>query len=245
MDEHPAKVELRRFLQRLMRPLELTLHAVDDLVRKARIASWNENQFLSLSGDTDGFVNLLMTGVARVEIVRRDARQCAGKVGILEFVAPGEIFYLSPTPRDGRYHLRVVAHRSPQTHGRAMVAMWGRQAITDVLASLPGTGLNRMLEAARLGASRLAEDQHVMLSFRLRDRLLYALRRLAPRFGLPGPDGVLIDLYLADDVVARVVEASRPRVNRAINALCRAGVMRRERPRIVLLAARAEAAGAP
>jgi len=117
-----------------------------------------------------------------------------------------------------------------------MVALWGRATISSLFASLPAQGLTKLLETTWLDLSRLAEDRQMMMSLLLQERIVYILGRLAPRFGTKCQDGILIDLFLPDGVIGRLVNATRSRVNCAMRAAQRAGVLRREGRRVVLLA---------
>ena len=219
---HPAKEELRSLLVGQARYFGLTTQAIAELVHRARIEQ--PLSTLCVSGDHDDLVNMVIRGVVRVEIAVP-----SGAAMILKFLGRGEIFCLPPSPGSGLYGLRAIAHEP------SVVAVWTRESLAHVIALLPIECVMTLLTTSWLHLSRLAEGRCLLRLLPLTERVQLFIRRLARRHGVAHPRGRLVDIRLLDRDVARLVGATRSRVNRCMTALQRSGVLERIGDRIVVL----------
>ena len=63
------------------------------------------------------------------------------------------------------------------------------------------------------------EDAEGLLSLNVTQRIARKLLQLMERYGVPGEDGVLIDLNLSQEAMATLVGTTRESANRALSAL--------------------------
>jgi CRP/FNR family cyclic AMP-dependent transcriptional regulator len=89
----------------------------------------------------------------------------------------------------------------------------------------------RVMVRSRRLASMLAIAQH----HRLEERLRLLFWELADRYGRVGTEGVLLDLPLTHELIARLVGAHRPSISAALARLEHSGYVRRSGRRWVLL----------
>jgi CRP-like cAMP-binding protein len=228
---HPAKVELRSLLESQASYYGFTAQAIAELVQGARIEQ--HRRTLCLSGDADDLVNIVICGVVRLDLVVP-----TGGMMIFKFLSRGEMFCITPSPRDRSYYLKAVAHEP------ATVAVWTRENLSRAVALLPIPSIMKLMTTSWLHLSRLAEGRCLLRILPTDQRVILFIRRLARRHGRPHPRGTLIDVRLLNNHIAQLVGANRCTISRRMAALHRAGLLERIGDRILLLApAAAVAAG--
>ena len=155
----------------------------------------------------------------------------SGRMATLAILGPGEAF--------GLEGLASARPEDPVTLPEA------RTLVPSRIASTPLWVLSRSLEDAPgvagwliATAHRLRQQELAMvrsLSLPVPDRALSVLMELACRHGRAVTDGLLIELPISQETLARMVGASREAVNRALRRLLAEGVLRRSGRRYVLI----------
>lgn len=146
---------------------------------------------------------------------------------------------LQPWGYDGGVNLPFDSHVSWEILSESRVAVldaaFTRRASAwpTVMAALAARGVRR--------AKQLAVHQAIAHLHRVDERLLLLFWHLAERWGRVTRDGVVVDLPLTHDLLARLVGAQRPSVTTALGDLRRRGAIDRRPNRTWVL--RREAAG--
>src|SRR5262249_49276688 len=141
---------------------------------------------------------------------------------VLNVIAAGDFFCLPPSPRDGAYRVRAVPWARANGDSHVLVALWARDTMLRMMDLLTPGGHLAFYEASWLRLSRPAEHTALMLRCSVTERLRLAFRHLARRFGVPRGRDTLIDLWLPDTFLARLVGTTRATANRAVGRLHRA-----------------------
>lgn len=238
-----SRERLRQLLQQNARRFGLTGPAVDTLVRTAVLERWEAGDEIVGRGDGQDVVSFVVVGSVKVVCPcprGTPVLVCFGAPG--QFVATGGIFDGHPVRRE----LRVVAH----DHLGTTVATWSQTTVTELMATLPPSLALQVMAYGWRAFSSLVREKCHLLAFGLKDRVLAALGTLARDFGVPHPDGVLVNLRLTHADLAGLAVGSRANVTRALDELRREGLVACERHRIVLTfralgAGRAEAVCEP
>lgn len=168
-------------------------------------------------------VYLLERGLVRIYRVSP-----SGAETTFGYVRPGEIFG----------ELAALSHKPRESFAKAVRTsfVWKlrRAAVREVLAAHPGI----VLAVTTQVGSRLKriESRVEHLVFRpAPNRVAGILLELAEDFGRQEPHGLLIDLAISQEELATLVGASRQTVNTSLRELERAGLIRRDGRRFVLL----------
>lgn len=203
-----ARVLLRGLLRRV--PLPLPSAFVDRLVSSAQITNWRAGQrILGPEGPSD-IAHLLVSGAVRLDVTIRRRSSTLAFVPPGRFVGPIASPPAAPLPFVAIAHVPcLVAIVSHQTVGRAL------ETTPEILSGLLSHELSRFQE---LAANRVRSAHSP-----LHDRLAAHLDGLASDFGTPVPEGILIDLPLIHEDLAKLVVASRANVTRALGDLRRNG----------------------
>lgn len=174
--------------------------------------------------------------------VRLSSGGSAGRAFSLDYLKPGQWFADDVLGDAARHTLDA------QAHGDTTLLCVVRADFEDLRHRHPALADALLrLNASRLRALCRRLDE--MASLPLATRLARQLQRLQRGFGLRQDDGVRIGLRLAQDELAQLLGASRQRVNVALQALVRDGVVALDARGIVVrddarLAAAAHADGA-
>lgn len=168
-------------------------------------------------------VYLLERGLVRIYRVSP-----SGAETTFGYVRPGEIFG----------ELAAFSHKPRESFAQAVrtAFVWKlrRRAIREVLAAHPGI----VVAVTTQVGSRLKriENRVEHLVFRpVPSRVAGILLELAEDFGRQEPHGLLIDLAISQQELATLVGATRQTVNSSLRELERAGLIRRDGRRFVLL----------
>jgi hypothetical protein len=228
--EQPSKAELRGQLEDAEPLREVGVEALDVLVRKAKIIQ--SFQTIASSDDESGFLHFVVRGVVRIELSGPPWRQPQ----ISRFVGSGEFCPLPAWPRHSPYRWCAIAHAARYDARVAILAIWSWEAIRLALRKTPYEGVLRLLAVTWLLQSRLAAEERLLRALSLARRIAFVAEDLAARFGLPDPEGTLIDLPISDDMLAKLVGSTRSRVNKCLNHVpeLRAVVRRASREFLVL-----------
>jgi CRP/FNR family transcriptional regulator len=164
-------------------------------------------------GDRSACLFLVVAGIVRLASVTR-----AGREVVVGLLGKGELFGESalvgqPSPVEARAvgETEIVAMPLAQIH--------------DVLHHQPSTAE----ELLRLVASRLHRTSRALeeaLTGALTARVSSRLRALAEAHGVSASDGVVIDVPLTREELARMVGASREAVSRTLGGLTARGLVR-------------------
>jgi CRP/FNR family cyclic AMP-dependent transcriptional regulator len=119
----------------------------------------------------------------------------------------GEMALLSGEPRSA----------SAEAMQATEVLVLQRQAFRDYLLANPTAAIHT------------TEDAEGLLSLNVTQRIARKLLQLMERYGVPGEDGVLIDLNLSQEAMATLVGTTRESANRALSALRDQGIVQVDR----------------
>jgi len=166
----------------------------------------------------------------------------AGAVEVTRVTPSGRVATLAILGRGEAFGLEGLASGGPED---PVTPPEARTLVPSRIASTPLWVLSRSLEDAPdvagwliAAANRLRHQELAMiraLSLPVPDRALSVLMDLARRHGRAVTDGLLIDLPISQETLARMVGASREAVNRALRRLFVEGVLRRSGRRYVLI----------
>jgi CRP-like cAMP-binding protein len=166
----------------------------------------------------------------------------AGAVEITCVTPSGRMATLAILGRGEVFGLEGLASGNPED---PVTLPEARTLLPSRIASTPLWVLSRSLEDAPevagwliAAAHRLLQQELAMvrtLSLPVPHRALSVLMELARRHGRAVNDGLLIELPISQETLARMVGASREAVNRALRRLLAEGVIRRSGRRYVLI----------
>jgi hypothetical protein len=242
-DTDQDRCHLHQALTRLAPAFGFTPEIVDALVVSARIVTWKGVRTKARSSDGSTVVHLLIRGCVVVEVLvspdlfsspRRRRGGVPVQGGVLKLVPAGEIFCLTPVPASRSYELRARAHPNADGDDVAVVAIWGPDAMRDLMGLLGPEGHFRLLNESWLSLSRISEEREVLLALPVIDRLRFILRRLARRFPRSHASGTLIDLKLPNPFLGRLIGANRFTVSRALGQLAKNGEVIRIKDLVVV-----------
>jgi CRP-like cAMP-binding protein len=206
-----AKDTMRSLLLDGGEPYRLTAAVVDHLVSHSQITDWRAGRRLFGPTDATDFVHFVVAGSVRLEVGgERDRWTIASFVPPGRFVGP----ILPPTARD-----RFTAF----THSASLIALVSHATMSRALEALPLERALRFVAHQTDRLSGLLADRCVLQWTSISSRLLHALRELAAIFGRPVPGGIMIDLTLTRQELARYIVASRSNVSRTLGRLRRSG----------------------
>jgi CRP/FNR family transcriptional regulator len=223
--EAPAKVTLRALLGANMMRLGLTPAAIDTLVMSAHITPYRTGQTVSATAGSDDLVHFLINGAVRVTCTHDGVEPMT-----VRFIRPGQFFSLTPLSDEPSPPSFGAAAHEP-----ALVAAVGREAMRQVLMTLPPANALTFVAHSWRVLLRLVFDKCVSLMSPLRERVATSLELLAQDFGAPHARGVLIDLPLTHQDVAQLAVASRANVSRCLSSMRRDGRLDVEGRRFVLI----------
>jgi CRP/FNR family cyclic AMP-dependent transcriptional regulator len=130
----------------------------------------------------------------------------------------GEMALLSGEPRSA----------SAQAMQATEVLVLQRQAFRDYLLSNPAAAIHT-IEVLSKRLRSTTEDAEGLMSLSVTQRIARKLLQLMERYGVPGEDGVLIDLKLSQEAMATLVGTTRESANRALSALRDQGIVQVDR----------------
>jgi CRP-like cAMP-binding protein len=202
---------------------ELSPAETEELRRKSTQREYRPGEMIFAPAPHPRDVYLLERGLVR--IFRASP---SGAETTFGYVRPGEIFG----------ELAAFSHKPRESFAQAVrtAFVWKlrRRLIREVLAAHPGI----VLAVTTQVGSRLKriESRVEHLVFRpVPSRVAGILLELAEDFGRQQPHGLLIDLAISQEALATLVGASRQTVNTSLRELERAGLIRRDGRRFVLL----------
>jgi CRP/FNR family transcriptional regulator, cyclic AMP receptor protein len=195
----------------------------DDISARGRRRELAPGQRLFTRGDeSDGMYGVL-AGSVRVSGISPEGRET-----VLDFYGPGswfgEVSTLDGLPR---------AHDA-EAHGSTSLLQVGPSDVEELLAAHPALSRALLrLEAQRLRILLMAVEQYSVQS--LEQRLASRLLMLAGPYGVADPQGLKIELRLAQETLAQLIGSTRQRVNQILNNWAREGVVEQRYGHITLL----------
>lgn len=148
-----------------------------------------------------------------------------GKVAIFERAALGHEVMTSILDEGALWS--TLGTEGPASVGAlddAAVSVLSGRAVEGLIARYPRLGRNLAAQLSER-VSALRETVALVSEMRVEDRLRARLHQLADRFGVAGPDGVLLRLELTHAQWASLVGASREAVTTAFSKLRNQGVV--------------------
>lgn len=184
------------------------------LAERSRLERYASGEHVFFTGDPATHLHVVEGGQLKEYMVSSD-----GQETITELYGPGSVFGdpgLFAVERD-----RVVSVAAVQP---STVAAITRADLMPFLLNHP-IAMERMLEGL---SAQIRDAVHVIatLSFdRILDRLALQLVELAETHGACDPKGTRITLALSQSLLASMIGATRPNVNRAIRRLVESGAL--------------------
>jgi CRP-like cAMP-binding protein len=217
-----ARETLRNLLRQAASGLQIAPAAIDLVVQHAQITNWSPGQKIVTPADPSDFVYFLVSGAVRLEM-KTQRRSVT-----VAFVPPGSFIGSACGWIGGTFPFSAVSHLP------SLVALVSRDTMRRALERLRPEIAHRLVANEVVWLQGLVGRKARLLSSSLPDRLADELAVLARDFGRPVSDGVLIDLPLIHEDLAKLVVASRANVTRALVALRNAGTIAVVSRRIVL-----------
>jgi len=187
---------------------------VEALLRAATIRYFARGTSIYPQGTHRGSVFVVLSGAVSVSIALRQGEQI-----LCAFYQPGAMFGF-PIVESERPRLSAA-----NAFITATLAVVPRREFERIVGALPPANVirffNRVLERQARFAMRLVH----CIALDLRGRLALTILDLVAGFGMPGPDGVRVQLPITHTNLAEMVGASRERVSKALAALMRDGVI--------------------
>lgn len=194
-----------------------------NLVREARIRSYQEGEIICYQGDSGVTCHIILKGKVRIYTTQEDGRElCVHILGPGEIV--GEMAIFENLPRSANVEA-LEETTTMEVH---------RDTLIEILLKFPTLALS-LLQAmsARLRSSTTHTGE--MATLPVSERLMQRLHQLAKIAGKLTPDGVRILLPMTQQELADMVGTSRESVNRALAQLRRQGKIRLDRGWVVIL----------
>ena len=205
----------------------LSRRDLSDLLDRARLRSFERDEFVGKPGDAPDHAHLVLRGVVWVGTLTPTGQRIPFRL-----CGPGSLLGIVEVLDEG-----------PRTHpARALTAGTTALLPASALRGLAGRSPPFAMALARL-ASGIARDSRYLLaesrSLDVGARLVRRLFALAEVYGRPalGPwgRGRLIDLPLRHQDLADIVGASRETVSKAMSRLASSGALRSDDGRIILI----------
>ncbi|WP_186775453.1 Crp/Fnr family transcriptional regulator [Rubripirellula tenax] len=192
------------------------------LERGARLKSFAARECVYLPSDASRNVYFLHEGRIRLSSATPD-----GKLAILGFIEPGEVF--------GELALVDTGSRDERAESvtRSTVVMLSGESLADLMektASLT-IRINRMMGLRR---KRVERRLRGMLFRSNRERLTMLLVDLVEQYGIDDPDGIRITIRLSHQDLASLIGATRESVSYLLGDLQAEGIIRYGRQWIVV-----------
>jgi CRP-like cAMP-binding protein len=193
---------------------ELEPATLTPLAERSRLDRYAPGEHVFFKGDPATHLHIVARGQVKEYMLSSD-----GQETITELYGPGSVFGdpgLFAVERD-----RVVSVAAVQ---RSTVAAIARADLMPFLFNHPNA-MERMLEGL---SSQIRDAVHVIATLRsnrILDRLAIQLLDLAESHGASDPKGTRITLALSQSLLASMIGATRPNVNRAIRQLVESGAL--------------------
>ncbi len=185
--------------------------------------SYRKGQVILREGDEGDSLFVIVSGRVRIYTFSADGHELSyGIFGDGDFF--GEMALLTGDPRSAN------AEAMEWTE----VLVLRRSAFREHLLCNPSTAI-RVIEtlSARLRETNASVEE--LISLNVTQRVARKLLDLADRYGVAGPEGVLIDLDLSQEAIASLVGTTRESTNRALSQMRSQGILDLERVRIRVL----------
>jgi len=180
----------------------------------AGVRTWSGAGLLPSSHAAGADVVVVVEGVVSVSLVLP-----SGRVIGLAILGPGEV-WAAPAGDGGLAAFRVEALCPSRVRLLVMDTLVHIASAAEVAGALVRMLLHRAADAERRYAG--------LAALPVEERVLSLLRKLGRLRGEPVADGVRVELDLSQERIASLTGATRESVNRAVRALKRAGILRRE-----------------
>jgi CRP-like cAMP-binding protein len=200
----------------------LSASQLSSLEQRALIRNFPRNSAVYLPSDASGGAFLLARGRVRICSATPE-----GKLAILTFVEPGELF--------GELSLVQLGEREERAE----------TVIDSTVVYLPGDEMGRLMEVSAdvsLGIMKLIGMRRKRLERRLRsllfrsnrDRLAHLLLELAEQYGRTTDEGVLLDIKLSHSDLSSIIGATRETVTTLLGEMRHDELLKIGRQRIVI-----------
>lgn len=150
-----------------------------------------------------------------------------GEENLLVIRKPGEVFPLIWRLTGDNSNIGYEAHTSVTVRRRS------HEDLDQALQSSQEL-LCAMLEITTVMYQTQAERVSSLVYRTVRERMAYFLCAMAQRFGVPHPDGVMIDIPLTRNELASSISATRETISREFSTLARKGIVAQKDGRIVI-----------
>lgn len=214
---------LRTSLEHLNLPVDL----VDELIERHITVSFEKGALAFCEGNTDGMLACILSGYVNIYCPVGD-----GNRTLVRMAGPGEIIgYPDYIDEKGR-HARMF---EAQVATKCTVALFSRDHITRLLASLPPEALTSILASLNTFWSENLRRFTILLNLPFWDRLTIVMSDLAKRAGVQDSEGIILIPEIGHEDLAEMIGCSRPMVSRLIAQMVESGYLSRRGKQYVLL----------
>lgn len=165
---------------------------------------------------------VILTGSVKISAYAPDGREA-----VLAVLGPGDVF--------GELSLFDEAPRSADATAieDAELLSLDDRALTEVVRANPEVAMSLLRVLSR--RLRFANERFQDAAFfDVTGRVARRLADLSAQHGVGGDDGVVVDVPLSQEALAKMIGATRESVNKALAGLTRRGLVRREGRRYVV-----------
>lgn len=203
----------RSILQQIPFFSSLTIAEIDAVLQHATVQRLAPNAHLVTEGQPGSNVYVVLSGRLKVVSGAGSAREL-----ILGISGPGELLgELSMLDRQPR-SASVIAIEPVR------VLTLQRRELIPLLQAHPEAAL-QMIAALTQQIRQLSASLREQISLPLATRLARKLLHLAEAFGHPTDEGVLIDIHLSQNAIARMLGVSRESINKQLRVYRNNGVL--------------------
>ena len=207
--------------------LNLPADMVDDLIDRHIAVSFEKGALAFCEGNTDGMLACILSGYIYIYCPVGD-----GNRTLVRLAGPGEIIgYPDYLDEKGR-HARMF---EAQVASKCTVALFSRDHVTRLLASLPPAALTSIVQSLNTFWSENLRRFAVLLNLPFWDRLTMVLSDLGQRAGVRDSEGIILIPEIGHEDLAEMIGCSRPMVSRLIAQMVESGLLARRGKQYVLL----------
>jgi CRP/FNR family transcriptional regulator, cyclic AMP receptor protein len=193
---------------------ELPDEFIARLAASCHPVTFEKESLLFAKGLPADLMFFVLDGVVRMYVTEPAGDRCT-----FMLAGRGDFLGFASTPYDrGAVHCFDASALS-----KCLIALFSRRYIFQLLNTLTPPALIKLIENMNTAWSRALEWHMHFFGLSAGERLVLMLHELGEKFGVPAPDGVLIDIRLTHDDFAELIGCSRPVIGKIFNEITSAG----------------------
>jgi CRP/FNR family cyclic AMP-dependent transcriptional regulator len=217
------------FLANCLENLGFRSNLAHDLATNAHVLAYERGAMIFHAGEPADLLYILLSGELKLYYGDAEGRRVLAAIcgrGVLLGSLDGDF---------------VPGHRNASTQlftaealSQCKVAVLTKARATAALHELDTATALALLQGIDHRWARFTSRFLAFMMMDVRARLLYAITRLADKFGIPDPRGKLIPLRLSHEDFGELVAASRPMVSKHLKELAKKGIFYKQDGRYIL-----------